>query len=249
MPIHDWTRVEAEIFHAFHLTWLGELQRCLNGGLLPSPYYALAEQIAGGREPDVITLKGPATGGEPEEHATGAVALASAPPKVRFRARSDEDKYATKAKSIVIRHTSRHQVIAIIEIISPGNKSGKHALRSLVEKASDMLRGGIHLLIVDLFPPGKHDPQGIHRAVWDEIANTDFMLPAALPLTLAAYIGGPFKEHFVEPTAVGQALIDMPLFLTAEEYIPVPLEATYQSAWQAVPAYWRGVLEGAAEPG
>ena len=60
MPIHDWTRVDAGIFHAFHVTWIADLARALNRGLLPPDYYALAEQIVGGREPDVLTLKGPA---------------------------------------------------------------------------------------------------------------------------------------------------------------------------------------------
>ena len=36
----------------------------------------------------------------------------------------------------------------------------------------------------------------------------------------------------------------MPLFLTPNVYIPVPLEKTYESAWEAVPAIWRDVLEG-----
>src|SRR5579872_4893945 len=27
MPVHDWTRVEAGIFHAFHVAWVPELQR------------------------------------------------------------------------------------------------------------------------------------------------------------------------------------------------------------------------------
>jgi hypothetical protein len=34
----------------------------------------------------------------------------------------------------------------------------------------------------------------------------------------------------------------MPLFLTPHVYIPVPLEATCQSAWEAVPSFWRDVL-------
>ena len=41
---------------------------------------------------------------------------------------------------------------------------------------------------------------------------------------------------------VGDALPDMPLFLTPDVYVPVPLEATYQSAWDGMPAYWRDVL-------
>jgi hypothetical protein len=96
---------------------------------------------------------------------------------------------------------------------------------------------------VDLFPPGPRDPQGIHQAVWEEFTDSQFALPPGRPLTLAAYIGRPCPESFVEPTAVDATLAEMPLFLTPEVYIPVPLEATYQSAWEAVPTYWRGVLQ------
>jgi hypothetical protein len=42
---------------------------------------------------------------------------------------------------------------------------------------------------------------------------------------------------------VGRDLIDMPLFLTPEMYINVPLEATYQAAYRGVPRKWRDVLE------
>ena len=35
MPVHDWTRVEAGIFHDFHVAWLPEIRKALNGGLLP----------------------------------------------------------------------------------------------------------------------------------------------------------------------------------------------------------------------
>jgi hypothetical protein len=244
MPVHDWTRVEAGIFHAFHHSWVEEIARALNRGLLPAKYYALPEEVAGGREPDVLTLKGPAKGGEPEASPHGALALAAAPPKVHFRARTEMDRYATKAKAVVIRHTSRHQVIAVVEIVSPGNKSSRHGLRSFVDKAVEMLQAGVHLLIVDLFPPGPRDPQGISKAVWDELCDNDFALPPGKPLTVGAYIGGPYPEVFIEPTAVRTALPEMPLFLTPDNYVPVPLEATYQSAWEAIPSFWPDVLAG-----
>ena len=60
-------------------------------------------------------------------------------------------------------------------------------------------------------------------------------------------LGGRPREGFVEPVAVGDALPDMPLFLTADVYVRVPLEATYRSAWDVVPAVWREVLT--AQPG
>jgi hypothetical protein len=112
-------------------------------------------------------------------------------------------------------------------------------MNAFVGKAVEFLRAGIHLLIVDLFPPGPRDPEGIHRVIWDEVEEGNFTLPSDQRLTLAAYIGWPIPECFVEPTAVGKALVDMPLFLTPDIYVPVPLEPSYQSAWASVPAIWQ----------
>jgi hypothetical protein len=66
--------------------------------------------------------------------------------------------YAARAKAVVIRHKSNHQVIAVVEIASPRNKSNRHGVRSIVAKAVEILRAGIHLLIVDLFALGPRDP-------------------------------------------------------------------------------------------
>jgi hypothetical protein len=242
MPVHDWTRVDAGIFHDFHHAWIEDLKRTLNRGLLPADHYALAEQIAGGLGPDVLTLQVPTNGARVPESRGGGVALATSPPKVWFRTRTEIDQYAAKANVIAIRHASHHRVVAIVEIVSPGNKNSRHGLRAFVEKTVELLRAGIHLLIMDLFPPGPRDPQGIHKAIWDEYNENEFTLPPDRPLTLTAYIAGPCPEAFVEPTAVGAVLPPMPLFLTTEEYVPVPLEATYQAAWEAVPAFWRNAL-------
>jgi hypothetical protein len=38
MPIQDWTRVDAAIFHDFHIAWIAELQQALNTGILPENY-------------------------------------------------------------------------------------------------------------------------------------------------------------------------------------------------------------------
>jgi hypothetical protein len=231
MPVHDWTRVDAGIFHHFHVSWLSDLSRTLNRGLLPPDYYALAEQESGEVGPGLATLPNPGEGsGHAGEQAGG----------------EEADVYASKARSIVIRQIDHHKVIAIVEIVSPGNKNSRHGLRAFVDKAVNVLRAGIHLVILDLLPPGPRDPQGIHKAIWDEVVDSgfdnDFTLPSGTPLTLASYIGGSAATAFVEPTAVGAVLPEMPLFLTPDVYVPLPLEATYQSAWEAVPAYWRGVL-------
>ena len=236
------------IFHAFHHDWITELARALNRGLLPADYYALPEQIAGGLGPDVLTLRRPESNGTPSspEPPDGGIVLAVAPPKVRIRMRSEAKQYAAKANAVAIRHVSKHQVVALLEIVSPGNKNNQNGLNAFVRKAREALSAGLHLLIVDLFPPSPRDPQGIHRAIWDDDCGDDYALPADKPLSCVAYIGGAGAEAFVEPVAVGDSLPVMPLFLTPEVYVDVALEATYQLAWNSLPAYWREVLTKAS---
>lgn len=243
MPIHDWTRVDPGIFHDFHLSWIAEIKRSLNSGLLPRGYYALAEQVTGDFGPDVLTLKRPVDKTfSAESEPSGGVALAEAPPRVRFHAQTEVDLYASRARTITIRHISRHQIIAMVELVSPGNKKGQTSFDAFVHKAQQALLSGIHLLIVDLFPPSTRDPDGIHRVIWDREDDGDFALPEDKPLTCVSYMGYPGMQVFLEPVAVGDPLPDMPLFLTRAVYVPVPLEATYNAAWEAVPEFLREVL-------
>ncbi len=239
MPIHDWTRVSAEIWHCVHLSWVAELQKVFNEQLLPAEYYAQVERIAGLHKLDrekLIVLPDADAG-------RGTVSVIADPPQTRFTAEAEMDDYALKRRTIVIRHSSGDDIVALLEIVSPGNKSSWHAIRSFVEKAVEALYRGYHLLIVDLFPPGPRDPQGIHAAIWREISDELFTLPPDEPLTLAAYSSGQRKIGYIEPTAVGKTLIDMPLFLFEGGHILVPFEATYQAAYQGVPRKWREVLE------
>jgi hypothetical protein len=251
MPVHDWTRVDAGIFHDFHLSWIAEIKRGLNQGLLPPNYYALAEQITGNMVPDVLTLSRQALGPlEGTEAASGGgVAVATAPPKARFHAQKELDQYAGMAKTVVIRHRSGHRIVAMIEIVSPGNTSGQADFAAFVQKAERALRAGVHLLIVDLFPPTARDPDGIHRAIWGEGCEGDFALPRDKPLTCVSYVGYPGAEVYLEPAACGDALPEMPVFLSHDVYVPVPLEDTYSSAWEAVPSIWQESLTAPQPPG
>ncbi len=247
MPIHDWTRVEAGIFHHFHHSWIEQLALALNGGLLPEDFYAMAEQHAAGFGPDVLTLQerpSDADGNGPSwqsaQHATGVLL---APPKVRLTSESDLDFYRRKQSSVAIRHVSGDSLVAMIEVVSQGNKAARSALRSFVEKAGQLLEKHIQLLILDLHPAGPRDPQGIHGAIWEELTGEEYLRPKDKPLTLVAYESGTRVRAYVEPAAVGDTLADMPLFLEPGAHILVPLEATYLSAYAAVPRRWQRVLQ------
>ena len=248
MPIHDWTRVFAGTWHDFHLAWIAEIRNALNGGLLPPSYYAQAEQIAGPLGPDVLTLQTPESPPaiEPEVDQGGGLAVATVPPRARLVDEAEMNDYVLKRRTLVIRHVSGDRIIALIELVSPGNKAARFALDSFVGKAVEALCRGYHLLIVDLFPPTPRDPQGIHGAIWSEFSTTRYEPPPGEPLTLAAYSAGSPKRAYVEPTAVGRELIEMPLFLEPEIYINVPLEETYQAAYRGVPLRWKRVLEANA---
>src|SRR6266567_363283 len=113
MPIHDWTRVRANRFHDFHQGWTIAIRNALNAGLLPPGYFAMAEQITGGPEPDVVALEltAPVTG------LPAAQAIQTAPPKARVVARTEVDRYARKADRVTIRHPDGN-VVAVIEIVS-----------------------------------------------------------------------------------------------------------------------------------
>ena len=251
MPIHDWTRVTAGTFHAFHLAWLAEFQRALNSGLLPPGYYAMAEQVAGETTPDVLTLQAP--GGEPPTEpvpgefsgGNGGIAVAEAPPRVSVTATATEAMLlAARQRRLVIRHLTGDRVVALLEVVSPGNKERKPTLEAFIQKAIGALDQGYHLLIIDPFPPSRFDPEGLHGAIWSRIEGPGYQQPPHRPLTLASYASGSVINAYVEPVAVGAELPDMPLFLDPDHYVNVPLEPTYRAAWEGMPERWRKIIEG-----
>ncbi len=256
MPMHDWTRASAGTFHAFHNAWITHLQEALNAGLLPKPYYALGEQQAGEVGPDVLALKATQTvqaAGEsyaidsPESTPSGTLLSAlDSPPVVRFTQIADDESqfYLLRQRAVTIRHASQDEVVALVEIISRANRHSLQALSDFADKVINALRVGIHVVVIDAFPPGRHDPDGIHGFIWNRLLAGDFEADAKLPLTLVAYTAGHPIQAWVEPLAVGTSLASMPLFLTREQYISLPLEETYQRAWNGLPARWQNVITG-----
>jgi hypothetical protein len=145
---------------------------------------------------------------------------------------------------VTIRHRSGHRLVALLEIVSPANKDRPSHVEEFVAKAVAALAHGIHLVLVDLIPPGAHDPQGMHGAIWDRLDDERYLLPPGKPLTLASYVAERLPQAYLEHLAVGSPLIEMPLFLNPDRYINLPLESTYQAAYCGMPAFWRDVLDG-----
>ena len=144
-----------------------------------------------------------------------------------------------------MRHASDDQIVAVVEIVSPGNKSSQQRLDSFVRKACSLLHQGIHLLVVDLHSPTRRAPEGIHGAIWNCINDDNYHRPEDKPLTLVGYESKMFAgvTAYIEPIAVSDSLPEMPLYVAPDGYVLVPLQPTYDRAFAALPRRWADVLE------
>lgn len=115
MPVHAWKLVPVRVFLSFHGSWITHLTEALNAGILPAGYYAMSEQVVPGMAVDQSIRPDP-----------------SRKPRRRKR----------RGREIVLRHVSRHQVIALIEIVSPGNKDRRASVRELATKVVLSLEAG-----------------------------------------------------------------------------------------------------------
>lgn len=240
MPLHDWSSVSPGTYHNFHYRWIAAIMDQLNSGILPPGCFAMAEQVIGGPEPDVVTLHRI----EPKSNqARNSTLVAETPvrPKTSLVMVADEDPYIRKANHIAVRHELGH-VLAIIELVSPGNKNSMHAIRSLTDKLVQLLFDGVNLLVIDPLPPGPRDPQGLHGLIWSELSDQPFQLPADGCRTVVSYQAAPTKTAWLELMAIGAPLPTMPLFLQQDYYVNLPLEASYSETWSVLPAELRRLV-------
>lgn len=236
--MHDWTNVEPTIYHHFHQQWAGEITRFLNAGLLPAGFSALIEQHTGGVEPDILAVERKPRSKRPSSSNTATA------PRARLTMEA-VDRLRRKANRIAIRHRLG-EVVCIIEIVSPGNKATRHAINQFVDKTHDFLRAGVNVLLIDPFPPGPRDPSSLHKLVWDGFEDVPFEMPADEPLLLAAYRAPTSVLALradIEPLRVGANIPDMPAWIDPDEFVEVPLEQSYQSAWNASPSDFRYLVE------
>lgn len=241
MPIHDWTRLRAGIFHNFHEHWIIHVCEALNRGILPPGYFAMADQRIRSAEPDIVAYQSR----DRNLGGGGGVAGAEAPPRARQRAQQLTERgiHARKGNRIAIHH-DLGRVVAMIEVVSPGNKDGEQAIRSFTGKVMDFLTRGIHFVVIDLFPPTARDPKRIHHTIWDRMVGEPFEDPPAdKPLTIASYDAGEELTAYVDPVAVGEPLPDAPLFLEPGWSVNIPLEETYATSWATTPQPIRDLVE------
>ncbi len=259
MALHDWTRVPAGIYHHFHNAWITQLSDWLNSGSLPDDYYAVGEQRAGDIGPDVLTLResrsddGASVSGDSgtpsAARGESLVAVIDRPPQVENVEELDSELafYSSRQRQVSIRHVSGDELIAIIEIVSPANKHSRREIDKFVTRIAEAIDQGVHCMVLDPFPPGSADRDGIHVEISRTLGGEEnrLVLGDQRNRAFSAYDAGQ-RKAYIQSLGVDSPLPQMPLFLRTGQYINVDLDTTYQRAYQFFPRRFKNVLESAS---
>jgi Protein of unknown function (DUF4058) len=127
------------------------------------------------------------------------------------------------------------RLVAVIELISPGNKDRSETRRAFAAKCAAYLQRGIGLIIVDIVTSRAGN---LHNDLIQTLGqDSAFLLAAAPALYAVAY--HPTRRNEVNliemwpsDLGVGANLPLLPLSLRGSGFIPLDLEATYTDARQ-----------------
>jgi hypothetical protein len=239
MPLHDWTRATPGMFPDFHSSWLTDLKRTLNRGLLPPGFYAMAEQRASLYGPDVLTF---ATGPRPQPatHAGNGVALA----EPRTARKVVSHAIPTTGRALTVRHAAGKRVVAVIEVVSPANKDRPEHVGDFAGKVATLVGNGVHVAVIDILPPGKHDPAGIPAAIWEGLDTEPEPVgpPPGRPMTFSGFRADVKPIAYLDYAGIGDELPGVPLYLEGDLFVTIPLEQTYLTNYNELPAELKAEL-------
>ncbi|MCW8138960.1 MAG: DUF4058 family protein [Planctomycetota bacterium] len=225
MPLHDWARVPDNVFHNFHVAWLAQLAGALNASVLPPGYLARAEEYVGPFQADVLTLEAGAPRTQPASGPAREPTATIAPPRFDV----------TRQRRITVFSARDERRVAVLEVVSPGNKDSARRARWFEEKLVDCLAAGLHLLLVDLLAPTAAAP-GFAEAVARELGSDQVPPGGRAATSFECQPAPPVVRVYHQSFAPGAPLPPAPLFLEPGRAVEVPLEETYAAAFGWLPA-------------
>jgi len=221
MPLHDWA--DLDNWDGMHHLWMTEIFVLLRHTLLPPfrVFIGSSPQVAvGGSQvkPDVAV-----TNGRPGDAPLPAGTL---------REPDYEGAVATIEDDTAVQVERNGRLVAAIDLISPRIKDRPSARDQYAARYLNYLRGGVHLLLVDVHrrPVGFSFPQLIASAFDPQLPAPPAPCAVAYRVGAAAATGGRMLAVWREPVAIGQPLPSVSLPLTLDLAVPIDLEATYAVA-------------------
>jgi hypothetical protein len=221
---------EERHWEGFHSKWANSLVDALNEQLLPPGYFAEPHIHFGARvEIDAATFQKQTPDGAPVALATAPARTWAPPEPTLVLPAAFPDTFEVR----VVNTDAGPILVAAIELVSPGNKDRPEQRRAFALKCASYLVQGVSLIVVDVVTAR-------HANLHDEIVRllpdaNALLFPAKPPLYATAY--RPIRrderdevDAWLTSLTVGEPLPIVPLALTAELCLPIPLEVTYTDA-------------------
>jgi Protein of unknown function (DUF4058) len=224
---------DARHWESYHTLWASAIVANLNESVLPAGYFAEAQVHVGSRvEVDVATLEEHRAAAAPRDGAGATLTLQAwappAPPLVIPASFPDEIEVQ------VLGAAGGLNLVAAIELVSPGNKDRTEHRRAFTAKCAAYLQVGIGLLIVDVVTDRLAN---LHDELITLLNQDDrFRFSPATALYAVAYRparrdpGGDQLDCWPVALAVGRELPVVPLALRGGPTLPLNLETTYTEA-------------------
>ena len=224
MPLRDHfrppvsTRVSWEEIHGM---WPARIVLQLRT-VLPKGYVAGPKIHAGSQvEIDVATFEQDDAPRLPSSAGDGGVAVETEVP--------DYDEYEVR----IYDAERGRQLVAAIELVSPGNKDRPEKRNAFVGKCATLLQKGVAVSIVDVVTPRQFN---LYAELLQFLGQTDPTLGEPLPhLYAVSCRWRPQDKRMLLQTwshtlTLGQPLPTLPLWLTGKLAVPLDLEQSYEQA-------------------
>ncbi len=234
MPLRDHFRSPVNDTHSWdevHGQWPGEIVRDLTT-ILPTGFRAAPKVHLGSPfEVDVSTYdldtRDPDAPIESGEGGTATQAALS--PTFTVEANiTDQDEYEVR----IYDAERGRQLVAAIEIVSPSNKDRPEARELFVGKVAALLQQGVCVSLVDLVTVRQAN---LYADLLTLLGRVDPQLAPRPPHLYAVTLRArkPPKRRsrldaWFYPMTLGQPLPPLPIWLTAELRVQLPLETSYQ---------------------
>jgi hypothetical protein len=216
-------------WESFHSNWATRIADAVNAQL-PAEFFAEEHTHFGRVEIDVATFEHE----RPAAHRNGS-SVAVAEPRVWAPTTADVTVPAVFPDSFqvkVFNTTAGPTLVAVIELVSPGNKDRAEERRAFAVKSASYLHQGISLIIVDVVT---NRGGNLHNETARTFSDDSRLMMTDADLYAVAYRPVLREERseidvWMHRLAVGQSLPTLPLRLTGDLFVPVDLESTYTEA-------------------
>jgi hypothetical protein len=232
MPLRDhFNDAIPQIFRweGFHSLWAGTMVRRLNRGLLPAAYHAEPRVRLGTLvEIDLAALE-QTSKSEPElpQGSNGTVAVYSPPqPALTLDADLSQDDLF----EVQIFDDKRGELVAAIELVSPGNKDRPQSRHDFVVKCASLLKARVSLVLIDIVTE-RH--ANLFKDLMEYLEIRNPVNPLQGPLYCCSLLPRGSNGHakvdvWPEVLQIGAVLPRLPLWLRDDLAVPLELESTYE---------------------